>query len=94
VDLEPGHHGNSSGQSSGLISLPVFSHYLGGFLARLRTTGGYMFKGSWTAFTSDLLMGRRHTDIVTVIKIWGYSFGVIIIVALVYFLLSKITVRR
>jgi hypothetical protein len=38
-------------------------------------------------------MERRHTDIVTVVKVWAYSFGVTIILALVYFLLSKITVR-
>jgi hypothetical protein len=47
-----------------------------------------------TAFSTDLLMDRRHTDIVTVIKVWAYSFGVTIIIALVYFLLNKITVRR
>lgn len=35
----------------------------------------------------------RHTDIVTVVKIWAYSFGVTIVLALVYFVLSKITVR-
>ncbi|KAI0278011.1 plasma-membrane proton-e [Russula aff. rugulosa BPL654] len=32
-----------------------------------------------------------HTDIVTVIKVWGYSFGVTVTVALVYFILSKIS---
>ncbi|KAH9953795.1 plasma-membrane proton-e [Russula dissimulans] len=32
-----------------------------------------------------------HTDIVTVVKVWGYSFGVIVILALVYYLLSQIT---
>jgi len=32
-----------------------------------------------------------HTDIVTVVKIWVYSFGVTVVVALVYFLLNKIT---
>ncbi len=34
----------------------------------------------------------RHTDIVTVVRVWIYSFGVIIILALVYYLLNKITV--
>ncbi|KAI0287666.1 plasma-membrane proton-e [Russula brevipes] len=32
-----------------------------------------------------------HTDIVTVVKVWAYSFGVTIVLALVYFLLSQIT---
>ncbi|KAL7422606.1 hypothetical protein Q5752_003254 [Cryptotrichosporon argae] len=31
------------------------------------------------------------TDIVTVVKIWGYSFGVVVIIALIYFILSKIS---
>lgn len=55
---------------------------------------GLVYVSKATAFSSDLLMGRRHTDIVTVVKIWAYSFGVIIIIALVFFLLNKITVRR
>ncbi|KAN0105177.1 plasma-membrane proton-e [Russula decolorans] len=32
-----------------------------------------------------------HTDIVTVVKVWAYSFGVTVVVALVYFLLNKIS---
>jgi H+-transporting ATPase len=32
-----------------------------------------------------------HTDIVTVVKVWAYSFGVTVVIALVYFLLSKIS---
>ncbi|KAF8480397.1 plasma-membrane proton-e [Russula ochroleuca] len=32
-----------------------------------------------------------HTDIVTVVKVWAYSFGVTVVVALVYFILSKIS---
>ncbi|CAG8315268.1 unnamed protein product [Penicillium salamii] len=30
------------------------------------------------------------TDIVTVVRIWGYSLGVEIVIALVYFILNKI----
>jgi len=32
-----------------------------------------------------------HTDIVTVIKVWAFSFGVTVVCALVYYLLSKIS---
>ncbi|KAH9984507.1 plasma-membrane proton-e [Russula vinacea] len=32
-----------------------------------------------------------HTDIVTVVKVWAYSFGVTVVVALFYFILSKIS---
>ncbi|KAI0262999.1 plasma-membrane proton-e [Gloeopeniophorella convolvens] len=32
-----------------------------------------------------------HIDIVTVVKVWAYSFGVTIILALVYFVLNKIS---
>ncbi|KZT60582.1 plasma-membrane proton-e [Calocera cornea HHB12733] len=32
-----------------------------------------------------------HTDIVTVVRVWIFSFGVIIILALVYYMLNKIT---
>ncbi|TFY71243.1 hypothetical protein EVG20_g1768 [Dentipellis fragilis] len=32
-----------------------------------------------------------HTDIVTIVKIWAFSFGVTVILALVYFVLNKIT---
>jgi len=32
-----------------------------------------------------------HTDIVTVIKVWAYSFGVTVVCALVYYILSKIS---
>ncbi|EIM83596.1 plasma-membrane proton-e [Stereum hirsutum FP-91666 SS1] len=31
-----------------------------------------------------------HTDIVTIVRVWAYSFGVTIILALVYFILDKI----
>lgn len=32
-----------------------------------------------------------HTDIVTVVRIWGYSLGVSIVIALVYFTLNRLT---
>ncbi|TFY83751.1 hypothetical protein EWM64_g257 [Hericium alpestre] len=32
----------------------------------------------------------RHTDIVTVVKVWAFSFGVTIILALIYFIMNKI----
>ncbi|KAI0045238.1 plasma-membrane proton-e [Auriscalpium vulgare] len=32
-----------------------------------------------------------HTDIVTVIRVWAFSFGITVIAALVYFILNKIT---
>lgn len=32
-----------------------------------------------------------HTDIVTVVRVWIYSFGVTVILALVYFVLNQIT---
>lgn len=31
-----------------------------------------------------------HTDIVTIVKIWGYSFGVVVIIFLLYLIMSKI----
>jgi H+-transporting ATPase len=30
------------------------------------------------------------TDIVTIIRVWGYSFGVVVVMALVYFILNSI----
>ncbi|KAI0037190.1 plasma-membrane proton-e [Vararia minispora EC-137] len=32
-----------------------------------------------------------HTDIVTIVRVWAYSFGITIILALVYFVLNSIT---
>jgi H+-transporting ATPase len=41
----------------------------------------------------DLFVETKNgwTDIVTVVRIWGYSLGVEIVIALVYFLLNKIS---
>jgi H+-transporting ATPase len=38
-----------------------------------------------------LLSHNGHTSIVTVVVVWGYSIGVTIIVAIVYFLMNKIS---
>jgi H+-transporting ATPase len=40
----------------------------------------------------DLFVETKNgwTDIVTVVRIWGYSLGVSIVIALVYFILNKI----
>jgi H+-transporting ATPase len=38
-------------------------------------------------FTETL---NGHTDIVTVVVIWGYSIGVTIVIAIVYYLLNSI----
>ena len=63
---------------------------MGGFLVLLRITGRWIYK---ITLSSNVLMQRRHTDIVTVVKVWAYSFGVTVVVALAYFILSKFSVR-
>jgi H+-transporting ATPase len=38
---------------------------------------------------NSLLAPNAHTSIVTVVVVWGYSIGVIIVIAIVYFLLNQ-----
>lgn len=44
--------------------------------------------------TEDIFFGESHhehwTDIVTIVRVWAYSLGVTIVIALIYFILQKI----
>jgi H+-transporting ATPase len=51
--------------------------------------GGYGLEQSSPPTHNDLFSTNGDTDIVTVVVIWGYSIGVTIVIAIVYFILEK-----
>lgn len=61
-------------------------------LATMFTLFGWLVGGG--NGSEDILNNGQHhehwTDIVTVVRVWAYSLGVTIILALVYFILQKI----
>jgi H+-transporting ATPase len=62
-------------------------------LSTLFCVFGWLIDGATSsdpATKNELLQGHR-TSIVTVVVVWGYSIGVIILIAIVYFLMNKMS---
>jgi H+-transporting ATPase len=67
-------------------------------IATIFTVFGWLCGGSSNNVTTtdpinhNSLFGvNDHTDIVTVVVVWGYSIGVIIVCAITYYLLNKLS---
>jgi H+-transporting ATPase len=62
-------------------------------IATLFCLFGWLVTGevSDPATKNSLLVHNQHTSIVTVIIVWGYSIGVTIVIAIVYYLLNQIS---
>jgi H+-transporting ATPase len=62
-------------------------------IATLFCLFGWLVRGevSDPATKNSLLAHNQHTSIVTVLVVWGYSIGVTIVIAIVYYLLNQIS---